>query len=168
MGPAAAESNVTPDLLKEAGYTYVMDWPADDQPFWLRTRSGPILSVPYPAELNDSASIIHRENTAREFADMIVDQFDEMVEQCVAQPLVMTLSLHPFVVGQPFRLPPLRKALEHCVEHPKRDRVWWTTPGAVADVCYALPPGTIPETARNSPTDLSASSWPGRSWPGRS
>ena len=41
------------DLLKEAGYKYVMDWPADDQPFWLRTRSGPILSVPYPAELND-------------------------------------------------------------------------------------------------------------------
>jgi allantoinase len=48
------------------------------------------------------------------------------------------------VVGQPFRLPPLRKALKHCVEHPKRDRVWWTTPGAVTDVCYALPPGTIP------------------------
>jgi hypothetical protein len=144
MGPAAAESNVTIDLLKEAGYRYVMDWPADDQPFWLKTRAGPILSVPYPAELNDSASIIHRENTAREFADMIVDQFDEMVEQCAAQPLVMTLSLHPFVVGQPFRLPALRKALKHCVEHGKRDRVWWTTPGQVADHCYALPPGTIP------------------------
>ena len=75
---------------------------------------------------------------------MIVDQFDEMVEQCAAQPLVMTLSLHPFVVGQPFRLPSLRKALKHCVEHAKRDRVWWTTPGQVADHCYALPPGTIP------------------------
>ena len=144
MGPAAAESNVTIDLLKEAGYKYVMDWPADDQPFWLKTRSGPILSVPYPAELNDSASIIHRENTPQQFADMIVDQFDEMVEQCAAQPLVMTLSLHPFVVGQPFRLPSLRKALKHCVEHAKRDRVWWTTPGQVADFCYALPPGTIP------------------------
>ena len=36
MGPAAAESNVTIDLLKEAGYKYVMDWPADDQPFWLK------------------------------------------------------------------------------------------------------------------------------------
>jgi peptidoglycan/xylan/chitin deacetylase (PgdA/CDA1 family) len=147
MGPAAAESNVTIDLLKEAGYKYVMDWPADDQPFWLRTRSGPILSVPYPAELNDSASIIHRENSAQQFADMIVDQFDEMVEQCAAQPLVMTISLHPFVVGQPFRLPSLRKALTHCVEHAKRDRVWWTRPGEVADFCYSLPPGTIPGEA---------------------
>ena len=107
MGPAASESHATPDLLKEAGYKYVMDWPADDQPFWLATRAGPLLSVPYPAELNDSAAIIHRDGTARDFADMIVDGFDEMIEQCEKQPLVMTISLHPFVMGQPFRLPAL-------------------------------------------------------------
>jgi allantoinase len=67
-----------------------------------------------------------------------------MVEQCEKQPLVMTISLHPFVMGQPFRLPPLRKALKHCAEHRRRKRVWWTTPGAISDACYALPPGTIP------------------------
>jgi hypothetical protein len=75
---------------------------------------------------------------------MIVDGFDEMIAQCIKQPLVMTISLHPFVMGQPFRLPLLRKALRHCVEHPDRERVWWTTPGAVADVCYAMPPGIVP------------------------
>jgi len=75
---------------------------------------------------------------------MIVDGFDEMIEQCRAQPLVMAISLHPFVMGQPFRMPALRRALTHCVEHAKRDRVWWTTPGAVADFCYGLPPGIIP------------------------
>ena len=144
MGPAASESNVTPDLLKEAGYTYLMDWPADDQPFWLRTRAGPILALPDHAEVNDSASIIHRHNSASEFADMIVAQFDELVEQCVAQPLVMIISLHPFVIGQPFRLGALRKALKHCVDHAKKDRVWWTRPGEVADYCYNLPAGTIP------------------------
>ena len=144
MGPAASESNVTIDLLKEAGYKYVMDWPADDQPFWLSTRAGPILSVPYPAELNDSAVLIHREGTANDFADMIVAGFDEMVEQARAHPLVMTISLHPFMMGQPFRLPVLRKALSHCVKHQAQDRVWWTTPGAISDYCHALPPGTIP------------------------
>jgi len=144
MGPAAAESNQTPDLLKEAGYRYIMDWPADDQPFWLKTRSGPLLSVPYPAELNDSASVIHRKDNGREFANMIVDQFDEMIELCVAEPLVMTISLHPFVVGQPHRLRHLRQALRHCVQHPDAARVWWTKPGDIADFCYALPPGTVP------------------------
>ena len=45
-----AESSVTPDLLKEAGYTQTLDWPMDDQPLWVRARSGPILSVPSPME----------------------------------------------------------------------------------------------------------------------
>jgi peptidoglycan/xylan/chitin deacetylase (PgdA/CDA1 family) len=144
MGPAASESDATPDLLKEAGYDYLLDWPADDQPFWLATRAGPILALPDHAEVNDSASIIHRRNSAQEFADMIVDQYNEMVEQCVAQPLVMIVSLHPFVVGQPFRLPALRRALKHCIECSKRDRVWWTRPGDVSDYCYSLPAGMIP------------------------
>jgi allantoinase len=144
MGPAASESNATPDLLKEAGYSYVMDWPADDQPFWLGTRAGPILSVPYPAELNDSAVVIHRKGSGRDFADMIVDQFDEMIELCVAHPLVMTVSLHAFVVGQPHRLRHLRQALRHCVEHPEADKVWWTTPGAISEYCHGLPAGVVP------------------------
>ena len=143
LGPYLAQTPVTLDLLKEAGYRYVLDWPADDQPFWLSTRAGPILSVPYPAELNDSAVIVHREGTANDFADMIVAGFDEMAEQSRAHPLVMTISLHPFMMGQPFRLPALRKALAHCVQNEARDRVWWTTPGAIADYCYTLPPGII-------------------------
>ena len=53
----------------------------DDQPVWLKTRKGRILSVPYPQELNDSAAIIGRHVSAAEFADMVIDQFDEMLEQ---------------------------------------------------------------------------------------
>ena len=81
MGPAAAESGRTPDLLVEAGYTHSLGWPVDDQPIWMRTRSGPLLIVPYPMELNDIGANIHRDHTGREFADMVVDQFEEMIEQ---------------------------------------------------------------------------------------
>jgi peptidoglycan/xylan/chitin deacetylase (PgdA/CDA1 family) len=144
MGPAALETNVTPDLLKEAGYTHLLDWPMDDQPVWLDTRAGKLLSVPYPFELNDASVLVARDHTGREFADMIVDQFDEMVEQSEAQPLVFALSLHGFIVGQPFRLRPLRQALKHCVEHRLKQRVWFTRAGAIADYCATLPPGTIP------------------------
>jgi allantoinase len=144
MGPAALETNVTPDLLKEAGYTHLLDWPLDDQPVWLGTRAGPLLSVPYPFELNDASVLVARDHTGRHFADMITDQFDEMVEQSAAQPLVFALSLHGFIVGQPFRLRPLRAALKHCVEHRLKDRVWFTRAGAIADYCARLPKGTIP------------------------
>jgi peptidoglycan/xylan/chitin deacetylase (PgdA/CDA1 family) len=144
MGPGAAESSVTPDLLKEAGYTHLLDWPFDDQPIWMQTRSGPLLSIPYPMELNDAGAQAQRDQTGRQFAEMIVDQFEEMLEQSERHPLVFALSLHGFIVGQPFRLRPVRQAIRHCVEHKRKDRIWYTCAGDIAKYCLALPKGTIP------------------------
>ena len=141
QGPQTA---ATMDLLKEAGYQYMMDWPCDDQPIWMQTRSGRMLSVPYPMEINDTIVTIRRYHSPRDFADMVVDQFDELVEQCEEQPLVCSVALHPFAVGQPFRMQPLRRALKHCLSHPLRDRVWVTRPGEIARYCYSLPEGTLP------------------------
>src|SRR5579883_2516848 len=142
LGPGLAESRVTLDLLKEAGYRYVMDWPMDDQPVWLRTRAGPILSVPYPIELNDLPALVLRHHSGREFAQMVIDQFDEMLAQSRKYPLVFAVALHPFVIGQPFRLRAFRDALAHILAH--REQLWITTPGAIARYCESLPPGTIP------------------------
>ena len=130
LGPWISESTLTPDLLHEAGYRYLLDWCHDDQPTWLRTRSGPILSVPYPQELNDIPMIVGRKLEGPAFADMILDNFHEMLDQSRAQPLVMGIALHPYLVGQPHRLRHLRRALE-VLARPD-DRVWWTTPGAIA------------------------------------
>ncbi len=130
LGPWIAETALTPDLLHEAGYAYVLDWCADDQPIWLATRGGRILAVPYPQELNDSSAIIGRRVGAAEFADMIVDQFDEMLEQSAGEALAMGVALHSYIVGQPFRLRHLRRALAHIAAH--RDAIWLTTAGAVA------------------------------------
>jgi len=142
LGPYIAESGVTLDLLKEAGYRYVMDWAMDDQPVWMRTRAGPILSVPYPLELNDSPSLVFRRHTGRQFAEMIVDQFDEMLAQSEKYPLVLAVSVHPFIIGQPFRLHAFRDAVRHILEH--REELWITTPGEIARYCEILPQGTIP------------------------
>ncbi len=142
LGPYIAESGATLDLLKEAGYRYVMDWAMDDQPVWMRTRAGPILSVPYPLELNDSPSLVFRRHTGRQFAEMIVDQFDEMLDQSQKYPLIFAVSVHPFIIGQPFRLHAFRGAVRHILEH--RDDLWITTPGDIARYCAGLPQGTIP------------------------
>ena len=142
LGPYLAQSPVTLDLLKEDGYGYVMDWPADDQPFWMRTRAGPILSVPYSIEINDSPAMVFRQHDARAFEAMITDQFDEMLLQSRKWPLVCTVVIHPFVIGQPFRLRALRRALSHILRH--RDEVWLTTPGEIARHCMGLPDGTVP------------------------
>ncbi len=142
LGPYLAQSPTTLDLLKEAGYSYVMDWPADDQPFWMSTRAGPILSVPYPLEINDSPALVFRQHSGREFAEMIIDQFDEMLHQSRRRPLVFGISVHPFIIGQPFRLRAFRRALDHILRH--RDDLWITTPGQIAKYCMTLPDDILP------------------------
>jgi peptidoglycan/xylan/chitin deacetylase (PgdA/CDA1 family) len=128
--PWIAETALTPDLLQENGYEYLLDWCMDDQPVWMRTRSGRILSVPYSQELNDSSAIIGRQVDADDFASMIIDQFDEMRHTPGDQPLVMSVILHSYISGQPFRLRALRRALKHIAE--SRAEVWLTQPGAIA------------------------------------
>src|SRR3954447_8319892 len=137
LGPWISESRVTPDLLAEAGYAYLLDWCMDDQPVWLSTRNGGrILAVPYPQEVNDIPSIVARKDSAEQFADMIVDNFDEMLEQATDAPLVMGIALHPYLVGQPYRLRHLRRALRHVAGH--RGRISITTAGAIASHVTAL------------------------------
>lgn len=143
MGPWMSNSSVTPDLLQEAGFKFLMDWPADDQPVWMRTRSGRIMSVPYPFELNDSPQMLVRHHTPDEFEKMMVDQFEEMLLQSEKQPLVCGIALHAMVVGQPYRLRALRRALRYIAEHPMRDKVWFTRPGAIYDHCANLPEGVV-------------------------
>jgi len=138
LGPWISQSHATPELLKAAGYGYLLDWCHDDQPSWMATANGPILSVPYPQELNDIPAIAVRRMGASEFADVIVDNFDEMLGQSARQPLVMGIALHGYILGQPFRLRQLRRALRHILAH--RDAVWVTTPGAVAEAYTALHP----------------------------
>jgi hypothetical protein len=87
---------------------------------------------------------IHRAHTPRDFCEMVIDQFEEMVEQSEDHPLVFNISIHPFIFGQPYRLRPLREALAHCMKHKQRERIWFCTPGQVSDYCYDLPAGTIP------------------------
>lgn len=130
LSPWIAETHLTPDLLQEAGYSYVMDWCMDDQPVWLKTRQGHILSLPYPQEINDSAAIIGRQVGASEFADMVIDQFEELLKQSDGQPLAMGIALHAMIVGQPFRLRHLRRALAHIAR--RRDDCWLATAGEIA------------------------------------
>ena len=130
-----------PDLLHEAGYAYVLDWCMDDQPVWMRTRKGRILSVPDPQQLDDIPTIVGRKLGGDAFAAMIIDTFDEMLDQSRSAPLVMGIALHPYLAGQPHRLRHLRRALRHIAG--ARDSVWLTTAGAVASYCHTLPPSAI-------------------------
>jgi peptidoglycan/xylan/chitin deacetylase (PgdA/CDA1 family) len=140
MSPWVSESVVTPDLVHEAGYRYLMDWGFDDQPVWLETRSGRILTVPYPRPTNDLPMLHGRSFTPAQYADILIDQFDEMRRQSESAPLVFGLSFHPYLIGHAFMLKHIRRAIEHIAAH--RD-VWLARPGDIANHAMNLPKGTL-------------------------
>ncbi len=137
LGPWISQSAVTPDLLHEAGYEYLLDWCHDDQPTWMQTRNGRILSVPYPQELNDIPQIVGRKREGADFGDMLIDAFDVMLEESARRPLVMGIALHGYLMGHPHRLKHLDRALRHMLAA-GGDAVWWTTAGAINDHFRAL------------------------------
>lgn len=123
--PWLSHTPATLNLLVASGYDYLLDLRLDDQPVWLRTESGPLLSIPYAAELNDSSTMVGRSVLARDFADMIDDEFAELHAAASHTPLVMSVVLHSFISGVPFRLRALGRALERIAA---AEGVWLTTP----------------------------------------
>ncbi|WP_312488548.1 polysaccharide deacetylase family protein [Sphingomonas sp.] len=132
LGPWISESAATPDLLKAAGYRYVMDWAHDDQPTRMATRHGDLLSVPYSQEINDLPAVIQRRQEATGFAAMIRDAVTQLLTEADRRPLVLGIALHPYIMGQAHRVPPLARVLEE-LRRAGDPRIWWTTAGAIAE-----------------------------------
>jgi peptidoglycan/xylan/chitin deacetylase (PgdA/CDA1 family) len=142
LAPYVCQTQHTPELLKQAGYRYMMDWPIDDQPIWFRTANGPLLSIPYAHDLNDSLEVVTRRTSSQVLCENLIDQFDEMLAESARRPLVMGVVLHSFILGQPHRLRRFRSVVEHILKH--RDRVWITRPGDICGFIESLPEGIVP------------------------
>lgn len=135
LGPALTETYATPDILAGYGFEYVCDWCNDDQPYPLRVDEGRLLSVPYSIEVNDIPLFLRQGQPAHEFERTVVDQFDVLYEEGKepGNGKVMAISLHPFIMGLPFRSKYLDRALAHITKH---QDVWYPTGSELADHYY--------------------------------
>jgi peptidoglycan/xylan/chitin deacetylase (PgdA/CDA1 family) len=124
LGPGLTETWETPDLLIEEGFDYVCDWVLDDQPVWLKTRTKPILNVPYTQECNDVAMMLIQHHAATEYRNRAIDQFNQIYSDSADSARIMALVVHPYIMGAPHRSRYFREALEHMRAH--KDVVFWT------------------------------------------
>ncbi len=130
LGPALTETDHTLDLLAEAGIEYVADWCNDEQPYTMTTRSGSIVAMPYTLEIGDIPAFLFNGQSGQDFEDMIVGQFDQMYEEGGTTAHFLSIAIHPFLVGHPYRARHLERALAHIR---KRADVWIATGGAMLD-----------------------------------
>ena len=135
LSPAKSESFATPDLLKEAGIDYLCDWVNDDMPYAMRTRAGELHAMPHPVDIDDYTILVQNHHTEDDFRDALIDQFDLLYRE--ASPdngRILAVSLHPWVIGQPYRIGALEQALDHIMRH---RGVWSATGSEILDAWTA-------------------------------
>jgi len=130
LGPGLHETLDTLDYLAEAGFKFVCDWPMDEHPVEMRTRAGPIMAMPYSMELSDLPMMVVHQHESHVWLNRAMSQFDQLYEEGVEQPRVMSMSVHPYITGVPHRFKYFEAAYDYML---KKEDVWFTTPEEIYD-----------------------------------
>jgi allantoinase len=128
LGPGLTETWATPRLLSQAGFTYLLDWVCDDQPFRLNVPG--MVSVPYGLDINDMNLHMQRSFTGPEYEQIVMDQFEVLLAEAQSSGRVMSLPIHTFLVGQPHRFKYFARVLRTLASI---DEVWMCTSDEIAD-----------------------------------
>ena len=138
FGPEYGESERTPGILADAGVSYVCDWVNDEQPYRMTTPQGDLCSLPLMLELDDINALWERRIPIDRYARMLEESFDGLYEGSRESGLLMAFNLHPWLIGQPFRIGYLDQALGHMM---RRQGVWAATGSEITEWFKANPPG---------------------------
>ena len=124
LSPGLTETKQTPDLLAEAGIEYVCDWVMDEQPCYIRTRSKPLVVVPYSVELNDIAIMMLQHHDARILYERTMAQFERLYQEGHEFARVLALCVHPYISGVPHRIRYFERIYEELSSRP--GVLFWT------------------------------------------
>lgn len=119
----------TADILAEQGCIFYCDIMNDDQPFLIRTPSGPIVSVPYSNEINDFTFVTRKNYTTDQYRDALIEELDVLYAEGEKTGRIMNLGIHPHVSGRAHRIRALREFIEHAKS---LSGVWWATREEIA------------------------------------
>lgn len=140
FGPGHLQSAHTPELLRAQGIDYFCDGGNEDMPYRFHTRLGDLWSMPLSSEQEDRFVLMenfHAEGAwLRQFADTCDLLLDEAREQGGR---ILSLSLHPWVLGQSHRIRYLEAALEYVMS---REGVWSAGAGEIVRAFAAQQRGT--------------------------
>jgi len=104
---------------EEGGFLYDSDAYCDDLPFWAVEAGKSVLVLPYALDTNDMGFTTSGGFTdSEQFFVYLRDAFDMLYAEGGR---MMSVGLHPRVIGRPARAQALKRFLEHVRRH---DKVW--------------------------------------------
>jgi peptidoglycan/xylan/chitin deacetylase (PgdA/CDA1 family) len=122
LSPGRAQSFATPDILAANGVRYACDWANDDMPFAMRTVRGPLWAMPLAQETEDRTVLLEFHHTEDEWLRQLKDRFDVLYREADRfGGRIVSVPLHAWVAGVPYRIGIVREALSYMLGH---DAVW--------------------------------------------
>ncbi len=109
---------ITRRILAEEGFLYDCQAVNDDLPFFQDVAGRPFLVVPYTIDVNDVRFWRGTLSTGRDFETYCVDSFDTLYRESARTPRMMSVGLHPKIIGRPGRIGGLDRFLAHVREYP--------------------------------------------------
>ena len=135
LSPAKSESKATLDLLAAEGIDYVCDWVNDDMPYTMKAGGRTLHAMPHSADVDDATILIGMHHDEDELRDQLIDHFDVLYAESATQGgRIMSIPLHSWVIGQPYRIGTLETVLAHIMRH---QGVWPATGAEILDAWKA-------------------------------
>lgn len=108
-------------LVEHGGFLYDSDAYNDDLPYWVEVAGGPHLVLPYSLVTNDCKLSPGEIASGRAFFEFLKDGLDLLVDEGRTRPAMMSVGLHPRMIGHPARAAALARFLDHAASRPE---VW--------------------------------------------
>ena len=134
LSPAKSQSHHTPDYLSSYDIDYICDWVNDELPYEFKTSSGPITAMPLSTELEDRFIIMNNLHSEESWLQQIKDACDFLLKESQEQGgRLLSLSVHPWLLGQPHRIKKLEEALEYLTS---QTGVWSASASDILDAYH--------------------------------
>lgn len=117
-------------VAEEGGFLYDSDAYNDDVPYFVEVEGSRHLVVPYTADVNDfrywnSPGL----SQASDFFEYMKESFEVLYEDSATGPRMMSIGLHPRMVGRPGRVRAIKRFIEYARQS---EGVWFATREEIA------------------------------------
>jgi allantoinase len=111
---SSASVNTRRLLVEQGGFLYDSDAYNDDLPYYVQVAGKPHLVLPYAFDTNDMRfqADAYAFTRASDFADYVLDAFDQLWEEGAHRPKMLSVGLHTRIIGRPARISGLEKILQ--------------------------------------------------------
>lgn len=125
LSPGRSQSRATPAILAGHGVAYACDWANDDMPYAMTTSAGALWAMPLAQETDDRTVMLDLKHTEDSWLEQVKDRFDALYREAERSGgRIVSVPLHAWVSGVPYRIGIVREALAYMAGH---EGVWAAT-----------------------------------------